>query len=101
MSFNIHTEAKQFAYELIATHVGELDLSSTLSDLFYELEYVYEYTVYTSALLQAMADDLNLFNYWEDVCDEFGNMDIMYVNTAVERYILDEYGDKTLDYFTE
>ena len=104
MSMNIYEEAKGYFEELLDNYDGEDKVEKTLSELHSENDgnVEYNYSVYNSDLFQAMADNLNLLGYAEDIEKEFGQgiaTNPLLINEAILQYILDEYGENTPDYF--
>lgn len=105
--FNVYGSAKEM-YEEMADIIGKenINAKTTLSELYEILKddsgYNYEYSVYTSELIQVLADDLAMLGYCEDVENELGTSLIknpLYINYAIQNYALDKYGDNDADYF--
>lgn len=101
---NVYDEAKDHFGALLDNYEGSNKASVTLSELVDDdghcTEYVY--SVYNSTLFEAISDDLRLLGYAEDIEKEFDTgiaTNPMLINEAIFRYMLDEYGNKTADYF--
>ena len=105
-TFNLYTEACNLIHNLLNNYDYTCEDTSnvTLSEALDQCEsarYEYEYSVYNSTLLQAMADEVSIWFEFEDICKEFDAINLLYVNEAIIRCIIDTYVNKTLDYFTK
>ena len=105
-TFNLYTEACNLVHSLSNDYdyncedISDVTLSEAL-DQCESARYEYEYSVYNSTLLQAMADEVSIWYEFEEICKEFNDINLLYVNETIIRCIIDKYGNKTLDYFTE
>ena len=105
-TFNLYTEACNLVKSLLNDYDYTCEDTSavTLCEALDQCEsaiYEYEYSVYNSTLLEAMAEDLAIWYEFADICKEFDAINLLYANEAIIRCIIDTYGDKTLDYFTK
>lgn len=103
--FNLFDETRGFVKSLINDYNLECDHDdTTLEEAFDMCEDAvceYEYSVYTAVLLEAMSDDLDIWVEFVEICKEFGDMNILYVNEAIVREMRNQYGDKTLKWFLD
>lgn len=103
--FNLLDETKSFVESLINDYNLDCDHENTTLeeaiDLCEEAVYEYEYSVYTASLLEVMSEDLIIWEEFRDMCNEFGDIDILCVNEAITRAMRNEYGDKTLQWILE
>ena len=103
-NFNIYSEAKDYFQELLDNYEGTDKASVTLDELIENDDYRtgYEYSVYNSTLFEAIAEDLHILGYAEELEKEFDQgiaTNPLLINEAIFRYIRDEYGNKIAEYF--
>ena len=70
------------------------------SDYLSEYERDYYYSIYDSELLEALAQNIELLYYCQDVEADFGQSCIqnpMLINIAIYNYLMDKYYDYSLD----
>lgn len=105
--FHAYTEAKTIISEIKEEYADKITISEdmTLPELLSaldnkDLDYTYEYSCYTHDLLNAVATEIALLDYFEDINEDGIRSDnVMWINRAIFDLIHAEYGDKPLSYF--